>query len=135
LLAPYCETSTLSMGQKIPLNEETRELSQKLDGNYNEGEKLSAFRAYVRLWTYATPFDTLLRILGCLAALGAGTAYPLTTIVFGNLINDFNNFGLGILTPAKFRSSLSYNTLWFVYLFLGKFGVSTSFLYRIKGFR
>jgi hypothetical protein len=86
---------------------------------------LSPLRAYLRLWTYANPVDTVLRAVGCAAALGAGTAYPLMTIIFGSLINDFNNFGLGLLTPPEFRSRLNTNSLWFVYLFLGKFGVSS----------
>jgi ATP-binding cassette subfamily B (MDR/TAP) protein 1 len=112
------------MDQKA-LHEDTSEVSKKRNNNVDD-ENLSAFRAYVHLWTYASPLDTLLRIIGCLAALGAGTAYPLMTIVFGNLINDFNNFALGLLPGSKFRSDLNRNSLWFIYLFMGKFGVSIS---------
>jgi ATP-binding cassette subfamily B (MDR/TAP) protein 1 len=77
------------MDRKVPIDEDTTEVSTKRNGNNADDEKLSAFGAYVRLWTYASPLDILLRIIGCLAGLGAGTAYPLMTIVFGNLINDF----------------------------------------------
>jgi ATP-binding cassette subfamily B (MDR/TAP) protein 1 len=48
------------------------------------------------------------------------------TIVFGNLVNDFNGFALGIVPASKFRSDLNHNPLWFIYLFLVKFGVNIS---------
>lgn len=108
--------------------EETSEKSdqeaKKPNPEEADKETLSPLRAYLRLWTYANPLDNVFRAVGCAAALGAGTAYPLMTIVFGSLINDFNNFGVGLLTPSAFRSRLNNNSLWFVYLFLGKFGVS-----------
>jgi ATP-binding cassette subfamily B (MDR/TAP) protein 1 len=122
------------MDRKVPIDEDTTEVSTKRNGNNADDEKLSAFGAYVRLWTYASPLDTVLRIIGCLAGLGAGTAYPLMTIVFGNLINDFNGFALGIVPASKFRSDLNHNSLWFIYLFLGKFGVSSSFPSQHNGY-
>jgi ATP-binding cassette subfamily B (MDR/TAP) protein 1 len=122
------------MDRKVPVDEDTTKVSKKRNGNNVDDEKLSAFGAYVRLWTYASPLDTLLRIIGCLAGLGAGTAYPLMTIVFGNLINDFNGFALGIVPASKFRSDLNHNSLWFIYLFLGKFGVSISFSSQLNGY-
>jgi ATP-binding cassette, subfamily B (MDR/TAP), member 1 len=122
------------MDRKVPMDEDTTDVSKKRNGNNVDDETLSAFGAYVRLWTYASPLDTLLRIIGCLAALGAGTAYPLMTIVFGNLINDFNGFALRVVPASKFRSDLNHNSLWFIYLFLGKFGVSSSFPSQLNGY-
>ena len=84
---------------------------------------ISASAAYFRLWQYSNSLDWLLRVLGGFAALGAGTAYPLMTIIFGNLVNGFNSIALGIESPAQFRLSINHNSLWFVYLFIGKFGV------------
>jgi hypothetical protein len=63
-------------------------------------ETLSAFRAYVRLWTYANLFDHILRGIGCAAALGADSAYPMMTIVSGSLINAFDDFVLGYRGPG-----------------------------------
>jgi hypothetical protein len=58
------------------------------DGDTGEDRgKLSAPRAYFRLWTYANLLDVLLRVIGTAAALGGGSAYPLTTILLGNLVN------------------------------------------------
>ena len=102
---------------------------KEVDQHENEKapeQSLTASAAYFRLWLYSTPIDWLLRAIGALAALGAGTAYPLMTIVFGNLVNDFNAIALGLETPAQFRHSINRNSLWFVYLFIGKFGVRNS---------
>jgi hypothetical protein len=84
---------------------------------------LSASAAYFQLWQYSSPLDWVLRIIGAFAALGGGTAYPLMTIIFGNLVNDFNGIALGLESPGKFRHSVNHNAIWFVYLFVGKFGV------------
>jgi len=86
-------------------------------------QDLSASAAYFGLLRYSSPLDWLLRAVGGLAALGAGTAYPLTTIIFGNLTNDFTAFALGLEPPDQFRHSINHNSLWFVYVFVGKFGV------------
>ncbi len=90
---------------------------------------LSATAAYFGLWRYSSPLDWFLRAVGGLAGLGAGTAYPLMTIIFGNLVNDFTTFALGLESPAQFRSSINHNSSWFIYLFVGKFGVSLASLY------
>jgi ATP-binding cassette, subfamily B (MDR/TAP), member 1 len=109
----------------------TRGKTAEKEAGQHEDEKapketLPASVAYFRLWQYSSPLDWLLRAVGALAALGAGTAYPLMTIVFGDLVNDFNAIALGLETPAQFRHSINHNSLWFVYLFIGKFGVRNS---------
>jgi len=49
------------------------------------------------------------------------------TLVFGKLINVFNKWGQfdadgnPLITPAGFRREINKYTLWFVYLFIGKF--------------
>lgn len=90
----------------------------------NDGDPLSPRKAYLGLWKYSSNLDITLRVLGACAALGAGTALPLMTIVFGNLINEFNRIALGSIPPAQFRAAVDRNALWFVYLFVGKFIVS-----------
>lgn len=87
--------------------------------------KLSAPRAYLRLWTYANLLDVLLRLIGTAAALGGGSAYPLMTLILGNLVNAFNGVAVGSVSLVEFQDSINQNSLWFVYLFLGKFGVSS----------
>lgn len=41
--------------------------------------------------------------------------------IFGRFVTVFNDFVLGISTPAEFRSGVNQYALYFVYLFLGKF--------------
>ena len=43
------------------------------------------------------------------------------TLVFGDLVNAFNAWGTGSISPADLRSAVNRNSLWFVYLFIGKF--------------
>ncbi|KAF3483014.1 multidrug resistance protein [Arthroderma uncinatum] len=84
-------------------------------------EPPQGFGAYVKLWSWCEPVDVVLRIVGFFAAIGAGTALPLMTIVFGKFVDVFNDFGVGRVSAADFRSQVSKNALWFVYLFIGKF--------------
>lgn len=42
-------------------------------------------------------------------------------LVFGKQVTTFNNFALGTVTPADFRSEVNRYTLFFVYIFIGRF--------------
>ncbi|KAL7267348.1 hypothetical protein RUND412_010070, partial [Rhizina undulata] len=85
--------------------------------------------AYFRLWSYATPLDRLLHLCGFLAACGAGAVLPIMTIIFGNMVDVFNSleggFVNGVREPPSnvedFRRKINKYSLWFVYLFIGKF--------------
>lgn len=88
------------------------------DGNK---KKSMGFGPYLRVWRYANSTDHLLRICGFLAACGAGAALPLMTIVFGGMVNDFNDFGAGKSSMDEMYDNISNNSLWFLYLFIGKF--------------
>jgi ATP-binding cassette, subfamily B (MDR/TAP), member 1 len=81
-----------------------------------------SMRSLFRILSYGTPLDYTLQVIGALAAIGAGTALPFMTLVFGQLVNVFNTVGPnGPADPQFFRQAIASNTLWFVYLFLGKF--------------
>lgn len=84
---------------------------------------LTPWKAYLHLWSYTDHLDVVLRTIGIACSFGAGTAYPLMTIIFGDLVNAFNGIAVGTVSPAAFRSVVNDKTLWFVYLFMGKFGV------------
>jgi ATP-binding cassette, subfamily B (MDR/TAP), member 1 len=45
------------------------------------------------------------------------------TIIFGRLVNDFNNFGAGSAGASQLLSQVSGNALILVYLFIGKFAL------------
>jgi ATP-binding cassette subfamily B (MDR/TAP) protein 1 len=82
-------------------------------------EQVTPASAYIQLWSFATPLDAVLRTIAALCSAGSGTAEPLMAIFFGNLVNLFN--GTEDLTPDEFRSRVNKNSLYFVYLFIGKF--------------
>ncbi|KAK2746070.1 multidrug-resistance transporter mdr5 [Myotisia sp. PD_48] len=88
-----------------------------------EEEEQGGFGAYVKLWTWCTPLDVAIRACGFLAAAASGVALPLMTIVFGEFVDVFNGFAMGTLSPADFRSEITKNALWFVYIFVGKFAL------------
>ncbi|KAF2463015.1 multidrug resistance protein [Lindgomyces ingoldianus] len=92
----------------------------KEEGEKEEKEEtVSPMRAYLKLWSFASPLDILLRGIGALAAAGSGTAEPLMAIIFGKLVDLFN--GDLPISPEEFRSKVNENALYFVYLFVGKF--------------
>ncbi|KAL5043626.1 hypothetical protein BDW71DRAFT_216223 [Aspergillus fruticulosus] len=76
-------------------------------------------RAYFRVWGYSSVHDHAIRVVGLFAAIACGAALPLMTLVFGTLIDNFNDWGAGKLSPDEFRSRVSQNALWFTYLFIG----------------
>ena len=80
--------------------------------------------AYFQLWSFATPFDVFLRVLAALCSAGSGTAEPIMAIVFGNLVDLFNGSDV---SPAEFRRKVNQYSLYFLYLFIGKFAVSPPF--------
>ncbi|KAI6043447.1 P-loop containing nucleoside triphosphate hydrolase protein [Pisolithus marmoratus] len=47
---------------------------------------------FTQLFRYATPFELSLNAIGIVAAMAAGAAQPLMTLVFGRLIQDFVTF-------------------------------------------
>jgi ATP-binding cassette subfamily B (MDR/TAP) protein 1 len=103
---------------------------KKVDEDADTSEKeeaLSPVASYIKLWSFATPLDVFLRCLGALASAGGGTAEPLMSIIFGNLVNLFN--GDPPISPEEFRSQVNKNALYFVYLFIGKFAVSRTSVY------
>ncbi|KAG8415746.1 hypothetical protein J3458_009568 [Metarhizium acridum] len=55
--------------------------------------------------------------------IGAGTALPLMDVVFGGFVNVFNNFVTGKLSPAEYMDEVGHYTLYFVYIFIGRFSL------------
>ncbi|KAH7322493.1 ATP-binding cassette, subfamily B, member 1 [Stachybotrys elegans] len=74
-----------------------------------------------RIFTLMTPTDAVLNIIGAIAAMGAGAALPLMALIFGSFVGRFTDFGAGETSPEAFRRDVNSFTLWFVYLFIGKF--------------
>ncbi|KAI9643524.1 hypothetical protein NHQ30_008143 [Ciborinia camelliae] len=58
------------------------------------------------LWHFSTRSDKIFQVVAVAAAIGAGTTRPLMTIVFGSLVNDFNN--IGAISSSQLKSLLTY---------------------------
>lgn len=108
--------------QKKEVTSNTEKVGKDESKQPEATETIPPMSAYLKLWSFATPLDVFLRILGAIAAAGGGTAEPLMSLIFGNLVNLFN--GNPPLSPKEFRSEINKNALYFVYLFIGKFVVS-----------
>lgn len=56
-----------------------------------------------------------------IAMIISGTVLPLMDLVFGKFINVFNNFVIGELSPSGYRAKVNEFSLYFIYLFIGRF--------------
>ncbi|KAK3364499.1 P-loop containing nucleoside triphosphate hydrolase protein [Lasiosphaeria hispida] len=84
----------------------------------------SAFRSYIRVFGYADRLGWTINAISLVAVIGSGIVLPLMNFVFGRFVTVFNNFVIGAAMPDEFRSGIDQYTLYFVYLFLGKFVLS-----------
>ena len=102
-------------------------------------EKGPPISNYWRILSYGRPRDHAILIIATCAAAASGVALPLMNIVFGNLVTDFNGYFIpdSGVTERTFKAAVSRNTLFFVYLFIGKFTLTYigMLAYRISGLR
>ncbi|KAH6563599.1 hypothetical protein BASA62_008434 [Batrachochytrium salamandrivorans] len=85
---------------------------------------------YFKLYRYARRTDIALMALGLFMAFLAGAAFPLTTVVFGELINTFGKWQIRpgfYVTAEELVSEVSSKTIFFLYLALLTF--ITTYLY------
>ncbi|PIA91919.1 Multidrug resistance protein 1 [Cercospora beticola] len=76
---------------------------------------------YTMLYRYATRNDLIIIGISSIAAIAAGAALPLMTVVFGSLTGTFQGFFQGTVTGSDFSSEISKLTLYFVYLGIAEF--------------
>lgn len=84
---------------------------------------------FFALYRYASRNDKLLILAGSVAAIAAGAALPMMTVIFGNLQGTFQDYfypevAEEPLTEADFRAELNRLVLYFVYLAVGEFFAS-----------
>jgi ATP-binding cassette subfamily B (MDR/TAP) protein 1 len=84
-----------------------------------EKPKRSVLGPYFRIWRYGTTVDHLIRVIGVVAAFTDGGALPLMTLIFGDMVDKFNAWGDGTISPEDFMAAVSKNALYFTYLFIG----------------
>ncbi|KAI1768032.1 P-loop containing nucleoside triphosphate hydrolase protein [Hypoxylon sp. FL1150] len=79
---------------------------------------------FIRIFGYSTLKDRLLLCASIVAAMGAGVAFPLMTIVFGQLIGNIANARANLDAAGSqqhYSELISQYVLWMVYLFIGRF--------------
>ncbi|KLU91127.1 hypothetical protein MAPG_09650, partial [Magnaporthiopsis poae ATCC 64411] len=101
-------------------------------------EREANFKDYLRIFSYAQPFDYVLMVSAALAAIGAGTTMPLMNVVFGQLVNSFTDFNFS--NPevlSSFEQTLNRLALYIFILFLARFALNyiSKFCFRLIGIR
>ncbi|KAE8137851.1 P-loop containing nucleoside triphosphate hydrolase protein [Aspergillus pseudotamarii] len=91
------------------------------DESTSASVQAGGLRSYIRIFSYTDTVGCVLNVLALIGAIGAGSALPLMDVLFGKMITNFNNFTTGANSSDEFRSTMNKFTLYFVYLFIGKF--------------
>ncbi|KAK6500277.1 hypothetical protein TWF481_010622 [Arthrobotrys musiformis] len=81
----------------------------------------SSSNSYVRVFKYNDRIGWITTTIAVICMITAGVLLPLMNLVFGKFVNIFNDFIAGRKSPEEFRSAINRHTLYFVYLFVGKF--------------
>ncbi|KAM7188807.1 P-loop containing nucleoside triphosphate hydrolase protein [Naviculisporaceae sp. PSN 640] len=103
---------TSSTGEKI---------AQPEDEKNEKDEPKSPFGSYCRVFRYNDTAGWWMNAVAVICMIISGTLLPLMEIVFGKFVTVFQQYTVGQLSGDEFRSNLNQYTLFFVYLFLGKF--------------
>ncbi|XP_071480566.1 ATP-dependent translocase ABCB1-like [Diadema antillarum] len=88
------DTGTEKEEKEDTLKEKEDTPKEKEDTPKEDGPKVPL----TRLYRYATPLDGLLIFIGSLAAMVHGAAWPVLNIFFGNLVDEFVQFGANATT-------------------------------------
>ncbi|KAK3950540.1 P-loop containing nucleoside triphosphate hydrolase protein, partial [Pseudoneurospora amorphoporcata] len=96
--------------------------AQNEDGTGCVSEKCEdgSLKSYCRIFRYTDRIGWWTHAAALTCMIASGVLLPLMDLVFGKFVTVFNNFIIGKITPAEFRSSLNEYTLYFVYLFIAK---------------
>ncbi|CAI6230575.1 unnamed protein product [Periconia digitata] len=111
-------------------SEKPREAIVQSDGNEkSEPQDGGGLGNYIRVFRYADATSWTLNVIAFVAAIASGAILPLMNLVFGRFVTIFTQFAVGDVTPAQYRSEINKYTLYFVYLFIGRF--STFYLHAV----
>jgi len=111
---------------------------QKIDYSSN-AENKTTWSDYKRIFTYSTLTDRILLGIAFFAEIATGCTLPLMNIVFGQLATHFSGYFMpgSTTTKAQFLHILSQQTLYIMYLFIGRWVLSyiSMLIFRIVGLR
>ncbi|PLB35394.1 ABC transporter ATP-binding protein [Aspergillus candidus] len=115
--------SPVSKEKEKDLDQQPEESSLSVDKG-EDVTKPASLASYLRILSYGTRNGGLVAmIVGLICAMGSGIALPLMTIIFGRIVGDFNSYTAPgqSSNQQKFTSTINRNSLYIVYLFIGKF--------------
>ncbi|PHH60177.1 hypothetical protein CDD81_2063 [Ophiocordyceps australis] len=98
--------------------------SHEVEKTRASGDDWSGVKYLLRVFTYNDSKGWLMNAVAVACMIGAGAMLPIMDIVFGRFVDVFNDFAIGKLNAADYRSQVSKYTLYFVYLFIAKFGLT-----------
>ncbi|KAJ3253311.1 GTPase-activating protein [Boothiomyces macroporosus] len=94
--------------------------------------------SYFSLYRYATPFEVFLSVIGILMALVAGALTPMTTVVFGDMVDTFSKWNVqpfigALLTAEQLQDQINNHAYYFclfaAIIFVGTFTYMILFIY------
>ncbi|CAG8486333.1 2351_t:CDS:2 [Paraglomus occultum] len=83
--------------------------------------------SYIQLYSYAKPLDWFLMSAGITFAVIAGATMPLSTILFGKMVDVFTYYQEGLTTPHDFQTKINLYAL--LFCCLGVLSFATTYLY------
>jgi ABC-type multidrug transport system fused ATPase/permease subunit len=105
----------------------------------SKAENKTTWSDYMRIFTYSTLTDRILLGIAFFAEIATGCTLPLMNIVFGHLATHFSAYFTpgSTTTKAQFLHILSQETLYLVYIFIGRWVLSyiSMLIFRIAGLR
>lgn len=105
----------------------------------SKAENKATWSDYLRVFTYSTLTDRILLGIAFFAQIATGCTLPLMNIVFGHLATHFSAYFTpgSTITKAQFLHILSKQTLYIVYLFVGRWVLSyiSMLIFRMAGLR
>ncbi|KAF2973302.1 hypothetical protein GQX73_g319 [Xylaria multiplex] len=129
-LSPVQSAATVPKTAPVPPATATKSTTVPLAPAHDPGKWQSKIKHYkrslgdfFRIFTYSTWKDRLFLCLSIVAAIGAGAAFPIMTIIFGQLIGSIASVRGSTLQQAQdeYRRLISKYVLYLVYLFVGRF--------------
>ncbi|KAH7361338.1 P-loop containing nucleoside triphosphate hydrolase protein [Pyrenochaeta sp. MPI-SDFR-AT-0127] len=93
------------------------------DKDQDDAAPKASLKTLLRVLAFSTRLDRAVQLACVVAALATGAAMPLMALILGRLTANITGFGSDASTESAgaFMRQISANTLWFVYLFIGKF--------------
>ncbi|KAL5614210.1 hypothetical protein BROUX41_000049 [Berkeleyomyces rouxiae] len=80
-----------------------------------------SFGDLVRVFAYTDRLGWICNAIAFVCMLAAGTMLPLVDVVFGRFVTTFNDFANKTITASEYRDEVSKFTMYFVYIFIGRF--------------